>query len=75
MNEGGVNIFGSFFLYAQLFFEGIGNPSFNNLIFLCNIVPLALNVYIPGVQWSVKYSSPQTQSREIRPYGELQVPT
>ena len=39
------------------FFEGIWNPTFNNLIFLHNIVPPALHVYIPGGQWSIKYSS------------------
>ena len=59
MNEGGVSTFFDRFSICTIstFLEGIGNPTFNNLIFLCNIPPLALIVYIPGVQWSVKYGS------------------
>ena len=55
----GCQHFWIFFLYTQLvhFFEGIWNPTFNNLIFLHNIVPPALHVSIPGVQWAIKYSS------------------
>ena len=56
MNEGGVNIFGSFVLYAQLV-HFLGNWESNFQYFFIILYPLALNVYIPGVQWSVKYSS------------------